>query len=83
MPFAELVARDGDRIGNFGGLDVWVMKMEFPENIRKMTLECLEKIQGNGGIAFSSGSSVPDYVPTANYLAMNEAVRDWRGDKQI
>lgn len=83
MPFAEVVARDGDRIGNFGGLDVSVLTTESPENIRKMTLECLEKIQGNGGIAFSSGSSVPEYVPIANYLAMNEAVRDWRGDKQI
>jgi len=83
LPFPDVVATYGDRIGNFGGLDVGVLTMESPENIRKMTFECLEKIQGHGGIAFSSGSSVPKYIPSQNYLAMNEAVRDWRGDKCI
>ena len=79
-PFADIVKRYGDRIGNFGGMDVGVLTTETPETICAMTLECLKKVNGHGGIAISSGSSVPDYVPAENYLAMNEAVRDWRGE---
>lgn len=82
-PFADVVHEYGHRIGNFGGIDVGVMTSESPEIIRKMTLECLEAVQGYGGVAISSGSSVPDYVPPENYFAMNEAVRDWRGDRRV
>lgn len=82
-PFTDWVNRYGHRIGNFGGLDTGVLCQESPETIRKMTFECLDAIQGHGGIAFSSGNSIPDYVPAEGYLAMNEAVRDWRGDKRI
>ncbi|MBE5787650.1 MAG: hypothetical protein E7324_08945 [Clostridiales bacterium] len=82
-PYTEWVNRYGHRIGNFGGLDTGVLCTESPETIRKMAFECLEKIQGHGGLAFSSGNSIPDYVPVEGYLAMNEAVRDWRGDQQI
>ena len=28
------------------------------------------------GIAFSTGNSIPDYVPTEGYLAMIETVRE-------
>lgn len=83
IPFADFVDQYGDRIGNFGGLDVNVLSQGKPEDIRKATLDILERIQGHGGVAISSGSSVPDYVPAENYLAMNEAVRDWRGDHKI
>lgn len=82
-PFSEWVERYGDRIGNFGGLDVDFLCRSTPEEIRKKTFACLDKIRGHGGIAFSSGSSVPDYMPAACYLAMVEAVRDWRGDQVI
>ena len=83
MPFTDVVRTYGHRLGNFGGLDVGVLTSESPETIRKMTMECLDEIKGHGGVAFSSGSSVPDYIPAEGYLAMNEAVRDWRGDKRI
>lgn len=85
-PFTEWVERYGSRIGNFGGLDTGVLCTETPETIRAMTLDCLERIEripNHGGIAFSSGNSIPDYVPTEGYLAMVEAVRDWRGDKVL
>ena len=54
-----------------------------PEFIRAYVLDCLEKVRGKGGIAFSSGNSIPDYVPTEGYLAMVDTVREWRGDKVV
>ena len=51
--------------------------------IREYVLDCLNKINGHGGLAFASGNSIPDYVPTEGYLAMVETVREWRGDKVI
>ena len=52
-----------------------------PDYIRDYIFDCLEKVKGHGGIAFSSGNSIPDYVPTEGYLAMVNAVREWRGDR--
>ena len=48
--------------------------------IRAYVIDCLEKVKGHGGIAFASGNSIPDYVPTEGYLAMVDTVRQWRGD---
>ena len=74
------VEKYGDRIGNFGGIDTDVLCRYDESYIRKYVFDCLDAVKGHGGIAFSSGNSIPDYVPTAGYLAMIEAVRDWRGD---
>lgn len=83
-PFTDWVERYGTRIGNFGGLDTGILCTESPETVREMTFDCLDRINsipGHGGIAFSSGNSIPYYVPAEGYLAMNEAVREWRGDR--
>lgn len=79
-PFPVWVEKYGDRIGNFGGIDTDVLCRYDESYIRKYVFDCLDAVKGHGGIAFSSGNSIPDYVPTAGYLAMIEAVRDWRGD---
>ena len=79
-PFPVWVEKYGDRIGNFGGIDTDVLCRYDESYIRKYVFDCLDAVKGRGGIAFSSGNSIPDYVPTAGYLAMIEAVRDWRGD---
>jgi len=81
--FTVWVERYGNRIGNFGGIDTDVLCRKDPEYIRAYVLDCLEKVKDAGGIAFASGNSIPDYVPAEGYLAMVEAVRDWRGDKCI
>jgi uroporphyrinogen decarboxylase len=78
--FSEWVERYGDRIGNFGGIDTDVLCRYDRPYIREYILDCLEKVKGRGGIAFSSGNSIPDYVPAEGYLAMIETVREWRGD---
>jgi uroporphyrinogen decarboxylase len=81
--FSIWVDRYGARIGNFGGIDTDVLCRSTPEFIRDYVLDCLEKVKGKGGIAFSSGNSIPDYVPTEGYLAMIDTVRKWRGDRAL
>ncbi|HML47633.1 MAG TPA: uroporphyrinogen decarboxylase family protein [Clostridia bacterium] len=78
--FTEWVDRYGGRIGNFGGIDTDVLCRYDAQYIREYILDCLEKVKGKGGIAFSSGNSIPDYVPTEGYAAMIETVRSWRGE---
>lgn len=81
--FAIWAERFGDRIGNFGGIDTDVLCRSTPEYIREYVADSIARAKPHGGIAFGSGNSIPDYVPTEGYLAMIEAVRDIRGDKPI
>ena len=81
--FPVWVERYGDQIGNFGGIDTDVLCRQSPEYIRQYILDCLNKVNGHGGIAFGSGNSIPDYVPTTGYLAMVETIREWRGDQPV
>ena len=78
--FSVWVERYGARIGNFGGVDTDVLCRQDAQSIREYVLDCLERTREGGGIAFGSGNSIPDYVPTEGYLAMVNAVRGWRGD---
>ncbi len=81
--FSVWAEKYGDRIGNFGGIDTDVLCRHTPEFIREYVRDSIERCEGHGGIAFGSGNSIPDYVPTEGYIAMIEAVRDIRGDKVI
>lgn len=78
--FAVWVERYGARIGNFGGVDTDVLCRQDEQTIRQYVLDCLERTRHGGGIAFGSGNSIPDYVPTEGFLAMVNTVRSWRGD---
>lgn len=79
-PFWEWVERYGDRIGNFGGIDTdAVCRLSKPE-MKDYITEVVAKSKGHGGFAFGSGNSIPDYVPVENYIAMNEIIRELRGE---
>jgi uroporphyrinogen decarboxylase len=79
-PFSVWVERYGDRIGNFGGLDMDLLcRLSAPE-IEACTVKIIEESDGHGGFAFGEGNSVPHYVPAEGYLAMINAARRWRGD---
>ncbi len=82
-PFTVWVEKFGDKIGNFGGIDVDLLCRYPYDTIRDSIVDCLDRVKGHGGIAFSSGNSIPDYVPTEGYLAMIDTVRAWRQDKRI
>lgn len=78
-PFSEWLARYGKVIGNFGGIDMGVLCEKSAGQIRDYTHRVLEYSQGHGGVAFGSGNSIPDYVPVEGYMAMVNAVREFRG----
>jgi len=78
-PFYRWVDDYGTKIGNFGGVDTDVICSDDTAYVKKYTTDVLNQIaRGNGGIAIGTGNSVPDYVSIAGYLAMNEAVREFR-----
>ncbi len=78
--FPVWVERYGDKIGNFGGIDTdAVCRLSYPE-MKEYILEVIAKCTGHGGFAFSSGNSIPGYVPVNGFLYMNRIVREYRGD---
>lgn len=79
-PFSVWVEKYGNRIGNFGGIDTDVVCREDAQTLYEYIDDVVRKSRGHGGFAFGSGNSIPDYVPTEGYLAMNDAVRRIRGD---
>jgi len=82
-PFSEWVDRYGDRIGNFGGIDMDQLCRLGPDEVERSVRAIIERVEGHGGIAISSGNSIPIYVPVENYLAMVRAVRRHRGEKGL
>lgn len=79
-PFPEWVERYGDRIGNFGGIDTDAVCRLSHDDMEKYIRDVVEKCQGHGGFAFSTGNSIPDYVPVDQYLHMIKCVRRLRGE---
>jgi len=82
-PFPVWVEKYGDKIGNFGGIDMDVVCRSSKEEIKEYILDVIAKCKGHGGFAFGTGNSIPDYIPTENYLHMIETVREYRGDYNI
>lgn len=78
--FPEWVERYGDRIGNFGGVDVSVMCQASKEELKEYIVDVIEKCKGHGGLALGTGNSIPSYVPAESYLNMIKIVREYRGD---
>ena len=79
-PFSAWIEKYGDRISNFGGIDMDVLCQKSPEEVRQYTLKVLDYSKGHGGVAYGSGNSIPDYVPVEGYLAMVNTIREYRGD---
>ena len=78
--FDVWVERYGDRIGNFGGIEMNIMTLNTPEEVKQYVRDLLPKIEEHGGIAIGTGNQISDYTEPANWIAMCEAVREWRGD---
>ena len=78
--FPVWVEKYGDRIGNFGGIDVDVVCNASKQEMKEYIHDVIRKCMGHGGFAFGTGNSIPDYVPAENYLNMIEIVRGYRGD---
>lgn len=79
-PFSYWVDKYGDRIGNFGGIDMDFVCRGSKQEIREYITDVYRTCSGHGGFAFGTGNSIPDYVPTQNYLDMIEIFRGLRGE---
>jgi uroporphyrinogen decarboxylase len=79
-PFPEWVDRYGSRIALVGGIDTDHLCRYSEQEIRALVKETCAYCAGKCGFAFGSGNSIADYVPPAAYLAMIEAVREFRGE---
>lgn len=79
-PFPEWVEKYGDRIGNFGGLDVDAVCQMDKKTLQEYTLDVIRRVDHHGGIAIGTGNSIPAYVPAEGYTNMIEIVREYRGD---
>ena len=80
--FPVWVEKYGDRIGNFGGIDTDCVCRLDPQAMFEYIDDVVSKCKGHGGFAFGSGNSIPDYVPTEGFLAMNDAIRRIRGERK-
>ncbi|MCP4375773.1 MAG: hypothetical protein GY794_06310 [bacterium] len=78
--FDVWVDRYGDRIGNFGGIEMNIMMLNTPQEVKDYVRELLPKIEARGGIAIGTGNQISDYTKPENWIAMTQAVREWRGD---
>lgn len=79
-PFGDWLARYGDRIALFGGVDMDVLCRETPEAIADYVGAVLSTAAPYPGFAVGSGNQIASYVPPAGFLAMVETVRARRGD---
>lgn len=78
-PYDEWISRYGKRIGLFGGIDTDLLCRMAPDDIYEYVLDAASRFRRNtNGYALGSGNSIPAYVPTEGYLAMNRAGREIR-----
>ncbi|HRU05553.1 MAG TPA: uroporphyrinogen decarboxylase family protein [Candidatus Brocadiia bacterium] len=76
MDLARLKAARGDRVTLYGNMDCGnVLSFSAPEEVARLTAECLKAGQGNGGHIFCASNAITDSIPLDNYLAMVNAYR--------
>ncbi len=78
-PFSRWVEDYGQRIGNFGGLDMDVICRSSEEVLRKYIGGKIEPLMDFNGLAIGSGNQIADYVPPENFQVMVDEVRKIRG----
>jgi len=70
IPVEDFYAQYGTRIAVLGGVDINILASGSPEEVRHRSRKLIEKCGQAGRFGIGSGNSIPDYVPTENYLAM-------------
>jgi len=77
-PFSEWTDRYGKKIGLFGGIDMNIICLEKEDRIKKYVKEVIRSAKNANGLAIGCGNSIPEYVPVEGYIAMCEAVCEYR-----
>lgn len=64
----------GDRLALLGNIDMdFPLSRGTPDDVERLVAERIARLAPGGGYALSSGNSVAEYIPLANYRAMLEA----------
>ena len=76
MPVEDAYELMNGRIAVLGGIDMNFLVSKTPEEVYARSRAMLERTSGRGGYMLGSGNSIPEYVPSENYLAMLRAATD-------
>lgn len=76
MPVEDAYEMLHGRIAVMGGIDMNFLVSGTPEAVYARACAMLERTAGRDGYMLGSGNSIPEYVPTENFLAMNRAALD-------
>ena len=80
MDLGELKRRFGDRITFYGNLDCGnTLSFGSTDDVRRHTLDCIEKGLGRGGHILCASNAITSSVPLENYVAVVNAYRDYFG----
>ena len=78
MDLGKLKRLYGDWITLIGNMDCGnVLSFASEEEIRRLSIECIEAGLGNGGHIFTASNAISASVPVKNYLAMVNAYREY------
>jgi len=84
MDLRRLKDAYGNRITFLGNMDCGsVLSFAGPEEIARITVECLEAGAGDGGHIFCASNAITESVPLGNYMAMVNAYRGYFGQSEI
>ncbi len=75
-PFEYWPETYGERIGNFGGVDMNVLCTFDEKGIAEYVSELKCRVKKNHGIAWGSGNQITDYTPPENFMAMVRSFRE-------
>jgi uroporphyrinogen decarboxylase len=82
-PFQKWIDDYGPRIGLCGGFDLDFICCKSEQEVYESALELGRQYRRTArGYALGSGNSIPEYVPTANYLAMIRAAQTIREEEE-
>jgi uroporphyrinogen decarboxylase len=82
-PFSFWVDTYGKRIALFGGIDTDNLITLDEKQLAELVKDVCAYTHNRCGFALGSGNSITEYVPPSKYMAMNRAVREFRGEKDF
>ena len=77
LPVTDAKERFGHRVAILGGVDVDILSREDKGVVRNYSRNILKKCKKNGGYAFGSGNSIPNYIKVENYLEMIDVCKKY------
>lgn len=81
-PFDRWIESYGEQIGLMGGFDMDFLCRHTPQEVFDRVVTDGTRFRNMAkGYALGSGNSIPEYVPTENYLAMVQAAQKIRQDE--